>query len=85
VVIVIIKYLKLMNKKTYRKPNMFNMDEMRHLAINYAINCMKGYDGSFDDWYNNLSKDWIEIANKPLSLSEIRIIKIKKIFKNELK
>lgn len=41
----------------------FNINELRHLAVNYAINCMKGYDGSFDDWFDNISKDWKEIAN----------------------
>lgn len=68
----------------YKKPKVFTMDEMRHLAVNYAITCLKGYNGSFDEWYKGISKDWRKIANKPLSLTETRQIKIKKIFKNEL-
>jgi hypothetical protein len=43
---------------------MFNINEMRHLAVNFAINCLKGYDGSFDDWYSNISPEWKKIANQ---------------------
>jgi len=42
----------------------FNFNEVRHLAVNFAINCEKGYKGSFDDWYNGISSDWKKIANK---------------------
>lgn len=42
----------------------FTFNQVRHLAVNYAINCQKGYEGSFEKWYNNISKDWIKIANK---------------------
>jgi len=46
------------NKRTY------NDDEMRHIAVNYAIHCLKGYEGSFTDWFNRISKDWRKIANR---------------------
>lgn len=47
-----------MDKKT------FNEDEMRHLAVNYAITCQKGYQGSFEDWYAGLASNWKNIANQ---------------------
>jgi len=46
------------SKRTY------NDDEMRHIAVNYAIHCLKGYDGSFTDWFNRINKDWRKIANR---------------------
>lgn len=46
------------SKRTY------NDDEMRHIAVNYAIHCIKGYEGSFYDWFNRISKNWEEIANR---------------------
>ena len=46
------------SKRTY------NDDEMRHIAVNYAIHCLKGYEGSFTDWFNGISKDWRKIANR---------------------
>lgn len=45
-------------------PNYFNKDEMRHLAVNYAITCMNGYKGSFEDWYDTISPTWRDIANQ---------------------
>ncbi len=46
------------------KKSMYNEKEMAHIAVNYAITCMKGYDGSFDDWFNRLDSKWRDIANK---------------------
>ena len=46
------------SKRTY------NEDELRHIAVNYAIHCLKGYEGSFIDWFNGISKDWRKIANR---------------------
>ena len=46
------------SKRTY------NEDELRHIAVNYAIHCLKGYEGSFTDWFNRISKDWRKIANR---------------------
>lgn len=40
----------------------FSLNEVRHLAVNYAITCEKGYDGTFDDWFSSLSPSWREIA-----------------------
>lgn len=40
----------------------FTLAQVRHLAVNYAISCEKGYSGSFDDWYANLSPEWREIV-----------------------
>ena len=46
------------SKRTY------NEYELRHIAVNYAIHCLKGYEGSFTDWFNGISKDWRKIANE---------------------
>jgi len=50
--------LGVVSKRTY------NDNEMRHIAVNYAIHCLKGYEGSFTDWFNRISKDWRKIANR---------------------
>lgn len=50
--------LELLPKETY------NENELRHLTGNYAINCLKGYNGSFDDWFKDISPMWREIANR---------------------
>ncbi len=50
--------------KHKKRKKVFNLNEVRHLAGNFAINYLKGYDGSFDDWYQGISKDWIKIANR---------------------
>jgi len=42
----------------------FNLNELRHIAVNFAINCEKGYGGDFDSWFNKTSPDWREIANR---------------------
>lgn len=42
----------------------FNKFELRHLAVNFAIHSLKGADESFDSWFNKISDDWIEIANR---------------------
>lgn len=44
----------------------FNYDELSHCAINFAMACEGGFNGSFDDWYNNISPRWRDIANKGL-------------------
>ncbi len=36
----------------------FSLREMEHIAINYAITCMKGFDGSFNDYMKGVKKDW---------------------------
>jgi len=36
----------------------FSFREMEHIAINYAITCMKGYDGSFRKYYFGVKNDW---------------------------
>ena len=59
----------------------FNLKEVRHLSANFAISCLNGYNGSFDDWFNKISPDWRKIANKK-TLSEIRKEKLKKLLKN---
>ena len=52
--------------KEDKKEETYNADELRHLAGNYAITCMKGYDGSFDDWFKNIDPKWGKIANKKI-------------------
>ena len=29
----------------------FTLEEVRQISVNFAINCQKGYEGSFDDWF----------------------------------
>ncbi len=60
----------------------FNLKEVRHLAVNFAIHCSNGYEGSFDEWYNNISPQWREIANQKTK-GEIRQGKIKKLLNGE--
>jgi hypothetical protein len=50
--------LGLLGKETYSK------DELRHLAVNYAINCEKGFQGSFDSWLENINPNWREYVQK---------------------
>lgn len=47
-----------------RNNELFNINEVRHLAINFAITCLKGSTLNFDEWYNNISPNWRTIANK---------------------
>jgi hypothetical protein len=60
----------------------FNLKEVRHLAVNFAITSLNGYDGSFDEWYKNISPQWREIANRKTK-GEIRKGKIKKLLKKD--
>lgn len=62
------------------KKESFNLKEVRHLSVNYAINCLNGYEGSFDMWYNKISPKWREIANQK-TLYEIRQDKIENLLK----
>lgn len=52
-----IKHLK------HESTNLYNLKELRHIAINYAISCEKGYKGSFDDWFKGIFDEWRNIAN----------------------
>ena len=42
----------------------FNLNELRHIAVNFAITCEKGYKGDFDSWFNGISDEWRKIANR---------------------
>ena len=42
----------------------FNLNELRHIAVNFAITCEKGYKGDFDSWFNGISVEWRKIANR---------------------
>jgi hypothetical protein len=42
----------------------FNLNELRHIAVNYAITYEKGYKRDFDSWFNGISSEWIKIANR---------------------
>ena len=44
----------------------FNLNELRHIAVNFAITCEKGYKGDFDSWFNGISGEWRKIANRKL-------------------
>lgn len=42
----------------------FTYNELRHLAVNFAISCEKGYGKSFDEWYMGLTDGyWREVAH----------------------
>ena len=56
-------YDAIINKIESAETN-FNEKETRHLAVNFAINCQKGYDGTFELWYSQISTSWREIANR---------------------
>lgn len=51
------------NDFTITQENKYNEDELRHIAVNYAIHSLKGYQGTFTNWFNKTSKDWRTIAN----------------------
>lgn len=36
----------------------FSFREMEHIAVNYAIHCLKGYNGTFRDYYFGVKSDW---------------------------
>ena len=36
----------------------FSFREMEQIAVRFAISCMKGYEGSFEDYILTLPKDW---------------------------
>lgn len=46
------------------KESVYNTDELRHIAVNYAISCIKGSTAGFELWFNGLSPKWREIANQ---------------------
>ena len=51
-------------KNFTRDNSRFNLNELRHIAVNFAITCEKGYGGDFDSWFNSTSDEWRKIANK---------------------
>jgi len=64
-----------------KKEESFNMNEVRHLAANFAITCEKGYRDSFDSWYSGISKDWRKIANrKEEKKEELYIVRLFDMF-----
>lgn len=44
----------------------FNLNELRHIAVNYAISCENGYHGDFDSWFNTISNEWRIVANNDI-------------------
>jgi len=36
----------------------FSFREMEHIAVNYSIHCLKGYNGTFRDYYNGVFPEW---------------------------
>lgn len=50
----------------YMKNDSFNLNELRHIAVNFSVNCQKGYEGDFDTWFKCLSEEWRKIANNNL-------------------
>ena len=46
------------------KQHLYNRNEIRHIAVNYAIHCLKGYKGTFTEWFDRIVENWREIANR---------------------
>ncbi len=47
--------------------NLYNLNELRHIAVNYAVTCLQSSDGwdiVFDDWLKNINPNWRHIANQ---------------------
>jgi len=42
----------------------YNKDELKHIATNYAIHSLHGYEWSFEHWFDRLHIDWRKIANR---------------------
>ena len=42
----------------------YNLNELSHIAINFAISCENGYSKSFSEWMKGLDGDWRKVANK---------------------
>ena len=32
----------------------FTVDDLRNIATNYALTCQNGYEGDFDNWFNEM-------------------------------
>ena len=50
----------------------FSFREMEQIAVQFAISCMKGYKGSFEDYMLTIPKDW-RINLKRVSNQETNI------------
>jgi hypothetical protein len=46
------------------KNKRYSFREMEHIAVNYAISCLKGYDGTFRDYMKGVKEDWREWLKK---------------------
>jgi len=57
-------YLERLDKLGLLPRETYSEDEIRHIAVNYAITCQKGYNGSFESWIRDLSPNWRENVNK---------------------
>jgi hypothetical protein len=57
-------YLSRLNELGLLPKETYNKNELRHITVNYAISCLKGYNGSFEDWLKGISQNWREIANR---------------------
>lgn len=57
-------YLERLEKLGLIGKEIYTRDELRHLAVNYAISCEKGFQGSFDAWLGDISSDWREYVHK---------------------
>jgi hypothetical protein len=49
---------------TIHNKHKFNLKELRHIAVNFAISCENGYKMDFDNWFKDISGDWRNIANR---------------------
>ena len=46
------------------KKERFSLREMEHIAVNFAITCLNGYTGSFEDYMASCRSDWRKILKK---------------------
>ncbi len=60
------------------KNERFSFIEMEHIAVEFAVECMRGYEGSFEDYMETLRKDWRTILKK-VSKQETSISDIHKM------
>jgi hypothetical protein len=55
-----------------KKNERFSFKEMEHIAVEFAISCVKGYKGSFEDYMLTVHKDW-RVILKTVSKQETNI------------
>ena len=39
----------------------YSFEEMEFVAVEFAKECLRGFEGSFEDYFNNLDKRWRKV------------------------